>query len=169
MQVEGPGGEIVYLTEIGADPPGCRLPRAGSPVDCLFIAVLACSDLTGSLRWFERLGIRSGGEVDITYTMLARAFGLPVERKHRIATGLHETDCFLEFDQYPPEAAGRPGRAGELPPGIGIVSFVTNDFDRISGDWIVPPRVLDGVVYGGRRAGTLIAPDRTLVEIIEVA
>jgi hypothetical protein len=101
--------------------------------------------------------------------MLARAFSLPIERKHRIATGLDEQDCFLEFDQYPPGATERPVNPGALPPGVGMVSFMTRDIDRISGDWIAPPLVREGIVYGGGRSGTLRAPDQTLVEIIEIA
>src|SRR5690606_18824638 len=45
MQVKGPDGEIVYLTQIRSDPPGMALPRAESAIDRLFILVLACSDL----------------------------------------------------------------------------------------------------------------------------
>lgn len=44
LQVVGPGGEMVYLTEIGpaADP---RLPRARCPVDRPFVVVAGASDV----------------------------------------------------------------------------------------------------------------------------
>jgi hypothetical protein len=168
MQVKGPDGEIVYLTEIRDDLPECDLPRARSLVDQLFIAVLACSDLRASMNWFERvLGIAGGAEIAITYTMLAKAFDLPITQKHRIATGLHERDCFLEFDQYPPQAVARPCRPGALPPGVALITLGVPSLDAIPGDWIEPPRARPGIIYGNRRAGTLRAPDDTLIEIVE--
>jgi catechol 2,3-dioxygenase-like lactoylglutathione lyase family enzyme len=169
MQVKGPDGEIVYLTQIDADLPECDLPRAASPIDQLFIAVLACSDLDASIAWFERrLGIVGGAQIDITYTMLAKSFGLPIEHKHRIAAGLDGRDCFLEFDQYPRAAAPRPRHAGALPPGIALTSLWHRAIDMIDADWITPPQRRSGAIYGGATAGTLRAPDDTLIEIIEV-
>ncbi|MCC5980462.1 MAG: hypothetical protein JJU26_01960, partial [Oceanicaulis sp.] len=51
MQVKGPDGEIVYLTQIRDDLPAYDLPRAQSPIDKLFILVIACSDMHASLDW----------------------------------------------------------------------------------------------------------------------
>jgi catechol 2,3-dioxygenase-like lactoylglutathione lyase family enzyme len=169
MQVKGPDGEIVYLTQIDADLPDCDLPRAASLIDSLFIAVLACSDLDASIDWFERrLGIAGGAKVDITYTMLAKSFGLPIEHKHRIAAGLDGRDCFLEFDQYPPAATARPRLPGALPPCVALTSFWHRAINSIDADWITPPRRRSGAIYRGATTGTLRAPDDTLVEIIEV-
>jgi catechol 2,3-dioxygenase-like lactoylglutathione lyase family enzyme len=170
MQVKGPSGEIVYLTEIRGDLPDCDLPRAASPIDCLFIAVLACSDLGASIDWFARtLGISAGPPVAITYTMLAKAFDLPIEQKHRIAAGMHGRDCFLEFDQYPPQTTKRPQAAGSLPPGVALVTLSIPSIDAIDGDWIAPPRPVSGAIYDNRRTGSLLAPDGTIVEIVEIA
>jgi catechol 2,3-dioxygenase-like lactoylglutathione lyase family enzyme len=168
MQVKGPDQEIVYLTQIRSDLPSYDLPRAAAPIDKLFILVLACSNLEASIDWFDRnVRLQHGRTMDIVYTMLAGAFGLPLEDPHTIATMVHERDVFLELDQYPPAATPRPQREGELPPGVAICTLKHPAFDTVCGDWIRPPTPREGVVYGGKRAGTLRAPDGTLVEVVE--
>ena len=169
MQVKGPDEEILFLTQIRGDLPEYDLPRARSLIDRPFIAVLACSDLTASLRWFERtVGLRPGREIEIIFTVLSSAFGLPPGQKHRLATVAHERDCFMEFDQYPEGATARHGAPGELKPGVALVSLGHPDLDRVPGAWITPPRPRSGLLYGGRRAGTLSAPDGSLVELLEL-
>lgn len=168
MQVRGPDDEIVYLTQIRSDLPDYDLPRAASLIDKLFILVMACSDMGASMRWFDQtLGIKAGREMEIVYSMINKAFGMADDAKHRLATGIHERDCFLEFDQYPANATVRPGAADALPPGIAMTSLLHPAFDAIAGHWIRPPAAQDGPIYGGRRAGVLRAPDGTLVEVIE--
>lgn len=168
MQVRGPDDEIVYLTQIDGDPPGLRLPRAESPVDRLFIMVLACSDLEASKAWAEAaLGVETTPTMEIRYTMLARAFDLPVERKHPIAMGLHDGDGFLELDQYPPGATPRPRIPGELFPGVALTTFAHPDLSTVRAPWASPPRPRDGAIYGGRAAGTVIGPDDTLIELVQ--
>ena len=167
MQVKGPDQEIVYLTQIRENLPAYDLPRAGALIDKLFILVLACSDMQASLDWFEtELKLSPGRSMDIVYTMIARAFDLPMEDKHTIATMIHGRDCFLELDQYPDAATPRPTEPGALPPGVAMTTFRHPDFDALSG-WIKPPTIRQGVVYGGKRAGTLRAPDGVLVEVVE--
>lgn len=173
MQVRGPDGEIVYLTQIRDDLPAFDLPRAEAPIDRLFILVMACSDMDASLDWLEAfVGFEVGRRrMEIVYTMLAKAFGLPESDLHAIATMVHERDVFLELDQLPPEGTKRPGRPGELPQGVAIGTFRHPDFKaldkRCRDRWIVPPERRDSVVYGGKLAGTLRAPDGTLVEMVE--
>lgn len=167
MQVKGPDQEIVYLTQIRENLPAYDLPRAGAIIDKLFILVLACSDMQASLDWFEReLKLSPGRSMDIVYTMIAKAFDLPVGQKHTIATMIHGRDCFLELDQYPDAATARPTEPGALPPGVAMTTFRHPDFDALSG-WINPPTIRHGAVYGGKRSGTLRAPDGVLVEVIE--
>ncbi|HEX8757292.1 MAG TPA: hypothetical protein VF745_13220 [Steroidobacteraceae bacterium] len=169
MQVRGPDREIVYLTQILDDLPMYDLPRAASPVDSIFIAVLACSDLDGSLAWFERaLRLSLGRKMEIPYTMLADAFGLPTSDLHTIATLSHGRDVFLELDQYPRGATPRPARPGELPPGAGLVTLGHPEFHLLEGPWIETPQQRTGIIYGGKRTGTLRAPDGTLIELVAV-
>lgn len=172
MQVKGPDQEIVYFTQIRDDLPAFDLPRAETPIDRLFILVMACSDMKASLAWMsEHIKIDIGrDEMEIVYTMLANAFGLPLDEPHIISTMVHDKDVFLELDQMPPQATSRPGYDGELPQGVAIGTFWHPHFDAIDAIckdlWVTPPTVYDSCVYGGQRAGTLRAPDGTLVEIV---
>ncbi len=167
MQVMGLDREIVYLTEIRGDLPAYDLPRAIGLIDQLFILVLACSDLDVSMNWFGRhIRLDLGRKMEIVYTMLAQAFGTPPDDRHTIATLTHGRDVFLELDQYPVQATSRPSHAGDLPPGIALATLVHPEFDALRGPWIDAPRVYGGAIYGGRRAGTMRAPDGTLIEIV---
>lgn len=172
MQMKGPDQEIVYLTQIRDDLPAFDLPRAETLIDRLFILVMACSDMKASLAWMaEHIKIDIGrDEMEIVYTMLANAFGLPHEQLHVISTMVHEKDVFLELDQMPPQATARPAYEGELPQGVAIGTFWHPHFDEIDAKcrdlWVTPPTVHDSVVYRGKRAGTLRAPDGTLVEVV---
>jgi catechol 2,3-dioxygenase-like lactoylglutathione lyase family enzyme len=164
MQVQGPDGEIIFLTEIRDDEPEARLPRAGCLVDCLFIAVLACADMAATRAWFEaNLGLRGGPDFELAYTMLSRAFGLPATAKHKIAVLGHQNDAFLQLDQYPPGAEHRTGRTEELPPGIAMVSFQLPGNQMPTG-----PAALchPGLLYDGGKSLALRTPEGAMVEVI---
>lgn len=159
MQVEGPDGEVVFLTEIRADEPGARLPRAGSDVDCLFIAVLACRNIAATRAWFgEKLDLSGRPDFALAYTTLSRAFGLPAAQKHRIAVLGHGEDAFLQLDQYPAEAVPRRAAADALPPGVAMVSFAVPGLHA----GLRAP----GVIYGGGCSQVWRAPEGALVEAI---
>lgn len=171
MQVKGPDGEIVYLTQIRSDLPAYDLPRATAPIDRLFIFVLACSDMHASIRFaVEKLGLKFGRDMDIVYTMLANAFGTSHEKLYTISTVIHERDVFFEFDQLPPQATPRPQHKGMLPPGVALGTLTLPDFDARIGtlaDWLIaPPAHHPGAVYGGRRAATVRGPDGSLFELV---
>ena len=168
MQVKGPDGEVVYLTQIRDDLPAYDLPRATAPIDRLFILVMACSDMRASNRWMEQhAGVETGRAMDIVYTMLAGAFGSPLDELHTISTMIHGRDVFLELDQYPAAATPRPHHEGMLVPGCAIGTFWHPDFDSLPGPWITPPEVRGGPVYKGKRVGTIKDLDGTLVEMVE--
>ncbi len=156
MQVRGPDGEIIFLTEIRADEPHARLPRASCAVDCLFIAVLACADIAATRAWFgATLGLDGAPDFELAYTSLSRAFGMPPESRHKIAVLAHDGDAFLQIDQYPPGATRRPMNPGELPPGVAMVSFAVT---------AVPGG--EDSIYGGAPSRVVRTPDGALVELI---
>lgn len=169
MQVKGPDEDIVYLTEIRDNLPAFDLPRAGAPIDKLFILVMGCSDLPASLAWMEKhAGVQIGREkMEIVYTMLAKAYGTPEDELHTIATMIHGRDVFLELDQYPDAATVRPRHDGMLVPGCAIGTFWHPDFDSLPGPWISEPVVREGPVYKGRRTATMKDLDGTLIEMVE--
>lgn len=172
MQVKGPDKEIVYLTEIRDDLEAYDLPRAKSLIDKLFILVIACSDMEASGAWLEKhLLIEKGRSMEIIYSMINKAFDLPADTKHALATLKHERDVFLEIDEYPKGTIARKTHKGMLPPCAAIGSFIHPEFDKLvdinKGHWITPPKARDGAIYKGKRAGTLRDPDGTLIEMIE--
>lgn len=173
MQVRGLDDEIVYLTEIRSDLPEFDLPRAQAPIDSLFILVMGCSELGASLAWLQRYaGLEIGrAKLEIPYTMLARAYGTPMDELHTIATMTHGRDVFLELDQYPAAATPRPAHAGALPPGIALGTFAHPEFARLAArageSAVAPPARHMSCIYEGRESLTLRAPDGTLVELVD--
>lgn len=168
MQVKGPDGEIVYFTQINGDLPEYDLPRAASLIDKLFILVMASSDLKASLDWTEKhVGLKQGRIIELVYTMIAKAFGTPMDELHSIATMTHERDVFLELDQYPEATISRPRHEGMLVPGCAIGTLWTPNFDALPGPWIVPPATREGPIYKGKRVGVMKDLDGTLIEIVE--
>lgn len=169
MQVKGPDEEIVYLTEIRDDLPAFDLPRASEPIDRLFILVLGCSDMKASLDWMvKHAGLAIGrDEMEIVYTMLAKAYGTDMEELHTISTIIHGRDVFLELDQYPDAAIVRPQRDGMLVPGCAIGTLWHPDFDTLPGPWISEPVVREGPVYQGKRVATMRDLDGALIEMVE--
>ncbi len=169
MQVKGPDDEIVYLTEIRAQQPGARLPRAKSLIDRLFILVLACSDLEAARRWLaEALGLAVGPPISLRYTMISKAFGLDADTKHTIATAGHDIDTFLELDQYPADATARPREPGGLPPGVALVTLDHPDLESVSAPWTSPPAPRDDAICAGRRTGVVRGPDGSLIELVQL-
>ncbi len=168
MQVKGPDEEIVYLTQINDDLPEYNLPRAGSLIDKLIILVMGSSDMDRAAHWIqEKCGLSFGREMEIPYTMIAKAYGTPLDQLHRICTLIHDKDVFLELDQYPHEAIPRPRHDGMLVPGCAIGTLFHPDFDALPGPWLTAPTVRNGAIYDGKRVGVLQDPDGTLIELVE--
>ena len=166
MQVKGPDGEVIFLTQIKV--PGDGLYQAAVPIDTLFICVLACRDMPRQARWLSgQLGATLAPEIAIPYRTLSRAFELPADHRHRIATASRDGHLFLEFDQYPDAATVRPTLPDDLPPGISVMTFRHADLDAVPGPWFAPPAPRQGIIYQGRRTGVLRSPEGALIEVIE--
>ena len=170
MQVRGPDGEVCYFTQVNSDLPEHKLPRARSPIDHLFINVLAASDMSATQTWLvDGLGLSLGREhMDIEYTMLAKAFGKPLDSRFVISTIAHGRDIFLEVDQMPPEATPRPRHEGLLPPGICITTLRVPDLGAIRVPGVAPAKKHGGVIYSGHASQMFADPDGTLFELVEM-
>jgi hypothetical protein len=168
MQVEGPDGEFVFLTQIlpGGEAEG--LPTAHAPIDALFICVLGCQDLTACAQWFaQTLGLVIAPPIDIPYRTLSRALGLAPDTRHTICTASRDGRLFLELDQYPPGSVPRVALPGDLVPGVALVTLWHDRLDTIPGAWLTPPVAREGAIYQGRRTGVLRTPEGALVEVVE--
>ena len=168
MQVRGPDGEIIYLTQILADDPNLGLPVVKSLVDRPFIMVLACSDLRQTIAWATKvLALPISTPVAVNNTIISSAFGLSPDSKHELCIVKGGGQTFLEFDQYPKDTTARPRHMDALPPGVSITTIKFPNFEQLTGYWAVPPVIRDGSVYRGRRVGMLETPDGALLEMVE--
>lgn len=168
MQVRGPDKEIVYLTEIRVEDPSSGLPNPKSLIDRPFIMVLACPDLVKTANWMRNvLGLEVTDPVAIRYSMISLAFNLSEESRHELVTAKHKGQVFLEADQYPEGSVVRPTAAGELPPGVAIVSMAHPNIASLEGHWFTPPARREGPLYGGSLVGVLKTPEGALLEVIE--
>ncbi len=170
MQMTGRGREMIYLNEVRQNTPSSDLPKAASPVDHIFIVILACADRPAALDWYrDRINLDIGGSYTIEYTMINKAFALP-DGHHSTITMVQKGRLpIIEVDGYPAAATVRPGPAGALPAGNAIVTLAVDDFDALRLDWIMPPVVRDGAIYAGRRSATVRGPAGELLELIEIS
>lgn len=149
MQIRGPGGEILYLTEFKKQVPGLEAPPARCAVDRTFIVIVGGSSLTDMQRWFTNaFGVPPGQAMESRVQTMALEFGLSREHRFRIAALPLVDRCYIEADEMPANAAPLPGKLLELPAGIAMVSFcMTGPLVDVAGPASLPPDL--GPPYAG--------------------
>jgi hypothetical protein len=126
MQVIGPSGEVLYLTEIKAEVPPFDLPFARCAVDRLFIPVLLAGNRDRALEVYEQFPKTSGVKFDTKITVINRARQFEIDHRHPVATIQLRGKNLIEIDQL--EGLNeRPTNSGSLPTGIAIISFGVKD------------------------------------------
>ncbi|RMF12704.1 MAG: hypothetical protein D6763_00175 [Alphaproteobacteria bacterium] len=168
MQVIGPAGEVVYLNQVNGSLPDYDLPLARSFVDHIFIMILATPDMQAGVDFYRNaLGWSQGNSYEVPYSVINNAFGFPEDRKHKLSMNCVGRIVNNEVDQYPPETTKRPRKEGLLPPGIAMVSYITQNLDKVKAPFVAPPAARDGLPYEGRRAAVCRGSTGELVELIE--
>lgn len=166
MQVKGPGEEVFYYAGdvTGENEFGLITPK--SLVDRAFNAVIGTPNIRASRAFYgNMLGMSVGDLSNFKVRMVADALGYSRDTAIEMG-GVRGTrpGSSLEFDAYPVALSGpRPRAAGQLPPGVSMVSLATRDFDAVDVSFISEPAVL----YGGGRAATFVGPSGEWVELIE--
>ncbi|MBB6253086.1 VOC family protein [Nitrospirillum iridis] len=169
MQVVGRGGEILYLNQVLEDMADLDLPLAGSPVDVIFIAVLAASDHAQTLAFQrDKLGLEQGGTFSIPYGVINNAFGLPADHRSTLTMTKVGRLPVAEIDQYPEDAVARPRPPGGLAPGNAIISLGVDRLDRVAAPLLAPAAARPGPLYAGRRSACVAGPDGEIYELIEM-
>jgi catechol 2,3-dioxygenase-like lactoylglutathione lyase family enzyme len=169
MQALGTGREMVYLNQVLGDLPDTDLPRARSPVDRIFIVVLATPDREASVAWYcDRLDLDRGADYTLPYKMINDAFRLPPETQTTITMVSKGKMPIIEVDDYPAGTIARPRHAGMLPPGNAMVTLAVRELDSCAVEPIAPAAVRQGALYEGRRAVTVFGSGGELVELVEV-
>ncbi len=124
MQVKGPSGEVLYLTEVLGDVPGFDLPSADSDVGVPFVAVAGVPDLT---RWCTtadtELGAQCGPAFEARVEVISAALGMDESVRHSLTTMPLGNASYLEIDTLPAPAHER---AADEPRGIIAVALGTN-------------------------------------------
>lgn len=167
MQVIGPAGEVLYLTQIDAAVPPFELPQASCRVDHLFIPVLSCQTRATALAFYQQFAPGREFVFDTRITSVNAAFGWPLERRHPVATVQLAGNTMIEIDEIP-AAAPRPCSAGRLPAGIAMVSFEMEQLPS-SMPGFSEAQCLEEAPYYGRRALCGRGAAGEWVELIERA
>jgi len=161
MQVKGPSGEVLYLTEVKAEVPPFELPFARCEVDRLFIPVLLSSNRDTAMDVYEQLAGVESMKFDTRVTVINRARALPVETRHPIATLQLRGNCLIEIDQLE-SLTRREIKKGYLPPGIALISFAVDQLPTGADTYRVP----DGPL-AGHKAVLKTGAAGELIELIE--
>lgn len=166
MQVAGPAGEVLYLTEIERPVPPFDIEPARSPVDRLFTPVCACLRRDESLAVYSKLGARKSWSFETPIGSVNRAHGLDASLRHPVATVQLAGQSMVEINQLG-VAKARPPSDGLFPAGIAMVSFLVDNLDNIGLRPITPPAVPGGPLYGDRRVAACRGAAGELLELIE--
>jgi catechol 2,3-dioxygenase-like lactoylglutathione lyase family enzyme len=170
MQVHGRGKEMLYFNETRSNTPSSDLPVAQSPMDHIFIVILATPDRAATVAWYrDRLRLDEGETYTIEYSMINNAFRLPAGTTSSLTMIQKGRMPIVEIDDYPAIATARQTHPGCLPPGNALVSLAVTDLDDLDVAFIVPPSVRDEPIYRGCRAATVRGPAGELLELIEIA
>ena len=169
MQMHGPGKEMLYFNEVRMDTPTTDLPKAQSPVDHIFITILAAHDRAASVAWYrDIIGLDEADSYTLNYTMINKAFGLPDGTQSSLTMMQAGRMPIFEIDDYPPQDTARPCAPGHLPPGNALVTMVVASLDDLPLDWITAPEPRDGPLYGSRRTASVRGPSGELLELVDL-
>lgn len=169
MQVFGPMDMTHNLSVEKGDREKSNLPVAKSQVDRMFLIGLNGPSLEALSKFYvETFKMRKGPDFKYPSPLLAEVMGLP--KDHLFSLSLvrsGQKGNTLELHDLPPPAGPRPQLDGQLPPGVGMVSFGVRNLQDLQLPYIQPLNVRPGKAYNGKRSATLTGPAGELIELIE--
>jgi catechol 2,3-dioxygenase-like lactoylglutathione lyase family enzyme len=166
MQMKGPGEEVFYFAGDVTGENEFGLIQARSLVDRIFNCVVGTPNIRASrLFYSSALGMDLGAILNFKVRMVSDALGYDREQAIEIGSARgRRHGSSIECDAYPVGLSGpRPRAAGQLPPGVSMISLATDDFDAVNVSYIASPAVL----YGSGRAACFVGPSGEWVELIE--
>jgi len=164
MQIRGPAGEVLYLTQITAPVAGLDTPVARCTVDRAFIVILGGASLESIQAAYEdTFDLPRTPVVKATVKGMSAALGLPAETHYPISALPLRGQSFIEADEMPRSAVSREAPPGMLPAGIAMVSCRI----RTPGDGSIPLTAIDDPACGGPcRMACYRGPAGELMELI---
>jgi hypothetical protein len=165
MQVQGPAGEVLYLTTETGDRAASTLPIPQSQVCRPFVAVIAGPDVMALREYYATLfALEHTPIFPIPIPMIAKAQNMPEQHPFPITVlrGAERGNA-IELDGYPVGLTPRVKTQGQLPPGVAMISFAVDNLDSFH----VPYRETPKALYGNKRAATFVGPVGELIELIE--
>jgi catechol 2,3-dioxygenase-like lactoylglutathione lyase family enzyme len=121
MQVLGPAGECLYLTDVGGD---TSLAQPSADVGQVFIVVVAGENIDDLIGFYRtRFPNDVMDPVKIPIGVINQANGLPADHTHALGLVTLPGGTRIELDQYPPCTGPRAVVPGRLPPGMAAVAF----------------------------------------------
>jgi len=122
-QLAGINGEVVYITQILSEVPNFELPDVSKESGSIFICVLGASDLENSREVIEsQFKVRRASDREVAIRVINRVYEQPLETLHRLSSLQLAGRNAIEIDQLPSEGEQREKLAGNLPPGISVVT-----------------------------------------------
>lgn len=169
MQVEGPAGDVLYLTCDKVRAADTLLPPPGADVGRPFIVILAGNGVADTQRWYsETFNMKREEDMQTKIGVVATAQGKPDDHIFDMGfMALADTGNFIEYDGYDASYGARACTEGQLPPGCSTVSFTVNNLDQLNLDWVGDATEGPGLAYGGGRTRTARGPAGELIELIE--
>lgn len=166
MQVEGPAGEVVYLTQIPDEPDKAHLPKAKVPVDRLFIVVMGTADSRAAQRWYmDRFDVIERPYRETPIKCINKAHGRPEGALSSLASVSLKGDGMFEIDGYPATTVPRAVKDGYLPAGFAMVSAAASGL----APWLTlrgGAAPADSDLHRGQaKIATITGPNGELVEL----
>jgi hypothetical protein len=167
MQVEGPAGEILYLTWKKPVTPDIALAK--SFVDYCFIAVLGGPEMEAMRNFYRStFGNDSTPGRAFHIGVITAANHLPPETTYLLSLVSLRADSKIELDQYPPVAAARPRPSGGLPPGMSIVTFEYGRLDATLPSAVGAITPAQFPPFRDHRTMTIAGAAGELIELVEI-
>lgn len=170
MQVVGPDGEALYLTNVpkGASPVH-QLPQPQSDIDRIFIMVLGVPDFDATHDdLLARFGLARTTNRTRGMNFLGEGYGL-VDAGQPLPMSTVQLDgrSVIQVDGMQPTATPRPCSDGELPPGVALVTLARADHGRLAQDALGPAYTGDSAwPYRGGSAITVRGAGGELYEVV---
>jgi catechol 2,3-dioxygenase-like lactoylglutathione lyase family enzyme len=169
LQMAGPAGELMYFTRLL--PGGSRfgLHGAKSFVDRPFIMVVGGTSLSALHDFYGKvLGLKIWEQEPFQIRQMSRVLEFPPETAYPISMARIPGRSFmLELEELPANIERRAVPEGELPEGLGLVSFAAPPLQELSLTYRSEPRPIELPPYNGRHAAVTEGPAGEWLELIE--